>query len=41
VFIVAAGIIIALGVLYIAAALVPRLGREWHPEGLVRRAGAL
>ena len=36
---VAAGIIIALGVLYIAAALVPRLGREWHPDRLMRRVG--
>ena len=36
---VAAAIIVALGVLYLAAALLPRLGREWHPERLLRRAG--
>jgi len=36
---VAAGVIVALGVLYIAAAIVPRLGREWHPERLLERAG--
>jgi cytochrome c-type biogenesis protein len=36
---IAAAIIIVLGVVYVAAAFVPRLGREWHPEGLLRRAG--
>jgi cytochrome c-type biogenesis protein len=36
---VAGAIIVALGVLYLAAALVPRLGREWHPERLLARAG--
>lgn len=36
---VAAGIIVALGVLYLSAAFVPRLGREWHPERLLTRAG--
>jgi cytochrome c-type biogenesis protein len=36
---VAAGVIIALGVLYVAASLLPRLGREWHPERLLARAG--
>jgi cytochrome c-type biogenesis protein len=36
---VAGAIIVALGVLYIAASIVPRLGREWHPERLMKRAG--
>jgi cytochrome c-type biogenesis protein len=36
---VAAAIIIALGVLFLAAAVVPRLGREWHPQRLLARAG--
>jgi cytochrome c-type biogenesis protein len=36
---VAACIIVALGALYLAASLVPRLGREWHPERLLARAG--
>jgi cytochrome c-type biogenesis protein len=36
---VAGGIIVALGLLYIGVALVPRLGREWHPERLLARAG--
>jgi cytochrome c-type biogenesis protein len=36
---VAAGVITALGVVYIAAAIVPRLGREWHPQRLLARAG--
>jgi cytochrome c-type biogenesis protein len=36
---VAATLIIVLGVFYIAAALLPRLGREWHPERLLNRAG--
>jgi cytochrome c-type biogenesis protein len=36
---IAGGIIIALGVLYLAAAVVPRLGREWHPDRLLTRAG--
>ena len=36
---IAGGIIIALGVLYVGAALVPRLGREWHPQRLLNRAG--
>jgi cytochrome c-type biogenesis protein len=36
---VAGAIIVALGVLYIAAAVVPRLGREWHPDRLLSRAG--
>ena len=36
---VAAGIIVALGVLYLVAAVMPRFGREWHPERLMSRAG--
>jgi len=36
---VAAGIIVGLGVLYLAAALLPQLGREWHPQRLLARAG--
>ncbi|HUB75772.1 MAG TPA: cytochrome c biogenesis protein CcdA [Solirubrobacteraceae bacterium] len=36
---IAAAIIVALGILYIASAFLPRLGREWHPERLLRRAG--
>jgi cytochrome c-type biogenesis protein len=36
---VAATLIIVLGAFYIAAALLPRLGREWHPERLLNRAG--
>jgi cytochrome c-type biogenesis protein len=36
---VAASLIIALGLLYMASALVPRLSREWHPERLLNRAG--
>jgi len=36
---VAAAIIIALGVLFVAATLIPALGREWHVERLLTRAG--
>jgi cytochrome c-type biogenesis protein len=36
---VAGGIIAALGVLYLASAVFPRLGREWRPERLMARAG--
>lgn len=36
---VAAVIIIAMGVLFIASAFVTRLNREWRPEGLIQRAG--
>jgi cytochrome c-type biogenesis protein len=32
-------LIIALGVLFVAAAFVPRLNREWHVEALLSRAG--
>lgn len=37
---VAAVIIIAMGVLFIAAALAPKLSRDWHPAGLIERAGS-
>src|SRR5262245_60401593 len=36
---IAAALIIALGVLFVAAPFVPRLNREWHVEGLLDRAG--
>jgi cytochrome c-type biogenesis protein len=36
---VAAVIIIAFGVVFIASPLIPRLNREWHVEGLLARAG--
>jgi cytochrome c-type biogenesis protein len=36
---VAAAIIVALGVFFIASSLVPRLGRDWHVDGLMKRAG--
>jgi cytochrome c-type biogenesis protein len=36
---VAAAVIVALGVLYIATAALPRLGREWRPQRLLARAG--
>jgi cytochrome c-type biogenesis protein len=36
---IAGGLIIALGVLFVAAAFVPRLGREWHAERLLAAAG--
>jgi cytochrome c-type biogenesis protein len=32
-------LIIALGVLFVGAAFVPRLGREWHFDALIQRAG--
>jgi cytochrome c-type biogenesis protein len=32
-------LIVALGVLFVVAAFVPRLGREWHVEALLARAG--
>ena len=37
---VAAVVIIAMGVLFIAASLAPRLSREWRPTGLIERAGS-
>ena len=37
----AAGIaIVALGVLFLASVFVPRLNREWRPDGLLERAGS-
>ena len=36
---VAAALIIAMGVFFIAALFVPRLNREWHVDGLMERAG--
>ena len=36
---VSGALIVALGVLFVAAAFVPRLGREWHVEALLSRAG--
>jgi cytochrome c-type biogenesis protein len=36
---VAAAIIIALGVLFVASAVVPAMGREWHVDRLLARAG--
>ncbi len=36
---VAAAIIVALGVLFVLSAVVPVLGREWHVERLLARAG--
>jgi cytochrome c-type biogenesis protein len=37
---VAGAVIIALGVLFLAAPFVPRLNREWRPEALMSRAGS-
>jgi cytochrome c-type biogenesis protein len=36
---IAGGLIIALGLLFVAAAFVPRLNREWHVERLLAAAG--
>ncbi len=36
---VAAGVIIALGVVFVASPVIPRLNREWHVDGLLARAG--
>lgn len=36
---VSGALIVALGVLFVAAAFVPRLGREWHADALLARAG--
>lgn len=36
---VAAGFIIAMGVLFVASFFVVRLNREWRPDGLIERAG--
>lgn len=37
---VAGALIVALGVFFVLAPLVPRLNREWRPEGLISRAGS-
>jgi cytochrome c-type biogenesis protein len=36
---ISAGLIIAMGLLFVAAPFVPMLNREWHVEGLMSRAG--
>jgi cytochrome c-type biogenesis protein len=36
---VAAVVIIAMGVFFVAALFIPRLNREWHADGLLERAG--
>jgi cytochrome c-type biogenesis protein len=36
---IAAALIIAMGVFFIAALFIPRLNREWHVDGLLERAG--
>jgi len=36
---IAAGFIVALGVFFVLSAIVPALGREWHAERLLARAG--
>ena len=36
---VAAAVIVAMGIFFVAALFVPRLNREWHVEGLLERAG--
>jgi cytochrome c-type biogenesis protein len=36
---VSAAVIIALGVVFVLSPLIPRLSREWHVDGLLRRAG--
>ena len=36
---VSGGIIIAMGVLFVAAPFVPRFSREWHVDALMQRAG--
>ena len=35
---VSAALIVAMGVFFIVASVLPRLGREWHVDGLLRRA---
>lgn len=37
---IAAVVIIAMGVLFIAASLAPKLSKEWRPTGLIERAGS-
>lgn len=36
---VGGAVIVIMGLLFVAAPLIPRLSREWHIEGLVQRAG--
>lgn len=36
---IAAATIVGLGVVFIAASMVPRLNRDWHVDGLLARAG--
>jgi cytochrome c-type biogenesis protein len=36
---IAGGLIIAMGTYFIAAALIPKLNREWHVDALLERAG--
>ena len=36
---VSAVLIVAMGLLFLASPFVTRLNREWHPDGLLRRAG--
>jgi cytochrome c-type biogenesis protein len=36
---VSGGLIVAMGVLFMLAPLIPRLAREWHVDSLVQRAG--
>jgi cytochrome c-type biogenesis protein len=36
---VSGGIIIAMGILFVAAPFVPRFSREWHVDALMQRAG--
>jgi cytochrome c-type biogenesis protein len=36
---IAGGLIVAMGVLFVAALFVPKLNREWHVDGLMERAG--
>jgi cytochrome c-type biogenesis protein len=36
---VSAALIIAMGLLFLLSPFITRLNREWHPEGLLRRAG--
>jgi cytochrome c-type biogenesis protein len=37
---ISGAVIVAMGLLFIAALVVPRLNREWHVEALLERAGA-
>jgi cytochrome c-type biogenesis protein len=36
---IAAGLIVAMGILFVASPFIPRLNREWHVEALLERAG--